>query len=228
MILTCPACGKRYLVPSSALGSAGRRVRCAACGETWFQDAPPPDAETPVESPFEDPVIDPPPEDIEPPPLRAGSNLPALRRRPEKKKFPVGWVLLGLFIVAVIGGGVLARNTIVGLWPPSARLYEMVGLPVPVPGAGLVLHDVATERMTQGGVPILVVTGTLANPTQEVKNVPKLRVSLRDARRQEVQSWVFSADTSKLVPGEFVKFGSEFANPSTEAVDLTLTFTNSD
>lgn len=128
----------------------------------------------------------------------------------------------------MIGGGVFARNTIVGLWPPSARLYEMVGLPVPVPGAGLVLHDVATERMTQGGVPILVVTGTLANPTQEVKNVPKLRVSLRDSRRQEVQSWVFSADTSKLVPGEFVKFGSEFANPSTEAVDLTLTFTNSD
>ena len=30
-----------------------------------------------------------------------------------------------------------------------------------------------------------------------------------------------------LVDG-IVKFGSEFANPSTEAVDLTLTFTNSD
>ena len=82
---------------------------------------------------------------------RQRKPLPALRRRPEKKRFPVGWVLLGLFIVAVIGGGVFARNTIVGLWPPSARLYEMVGLPVPVPGAGLVLHDVATERMTQIG-----------------------------------------------------------------------------
>ncbi len=224
MILTCPACGKRYLVPSSALGSAGRRVRCAACGETWFQDVPAQEADS--EPAFSDPVIDPPAEDIEPPPLRAGSNLPALRRRPEKKKFPIGWVLLGLFTVAVLGAGAFARNTIVGIWPPSARLYEMVGLPVPVPGAGLVLHDVATERMSQGGVPVLVVTGTLANPTQEVKNVPKLRVSLRDSRRQEVQSCVFSADKAKLVPGEFVKFGTEFANPSTEAVDLTLTFTN--
>lgn len=175
---------------------------------------------------FEEPVIDPPPEDIEPPPLRAGSNLPALRRRPEKKRLPVGWILLGLFVVAVIAGGVFGRGTIVGAWPPSARLYELVGLPVPVPGAGLVLHDVATERMSQGGVPVLVVTGTIANPTQEVKTVPKLRVSLRDGRRREVQSWVFSADTGKLVPGEFVKFGSEFANPSTEAVDLTLTFTH--
>lgn len=224
MILTCPACGKRYLVPSSALGSAGRRVRCAACGETWFQEAPPPETE-PQQS-FDELVIDPPPEDIEPPPLRPGSNLPALRRRPEKKRLPIGWILLGLFIVAVLAGGVLGRSMIVTAWPPSARLYEMVGLPVPVPGAGLVLHDVVTERTSQGGVPVLVITGTIANPTQEVKNLPKLRVSLRDARRQEIQSWVFSADTAKLVPGEFVKFGTEFANPSTEAVDLTLTFTN--
>jgi predicted Zn finger-like uncharacterized protein len=224
LILTCPACGKRYLVPSSALGSAGRRVRCAACGETWFQEAQPQDAES--RQTFDDLVINPPPEDIEPPPLRPGSNLPALRRRPEKRKLPIGWILLGLFIVAVLAGGVLARGPIVAQWPPAARLYEMVGLPVPVPGAGLVLHDVATERMSQGGVPVLVVTGTIANPTQEVKNLPKLRVSLRDGRRQEIQSWVFSADTGKLVPGEFVKFGTEFANPSTEAVDLTLTFTH--
>jgi predicted Zn finger-like uncharacterized protein len=224
LILTCPACGKRYLVPSSALGSAGRRVRCAACGETWFQEAQPQEAEAPVA--FDELVIDPPPEDIEPPPLRPGSNLPALRRRPEKKKLPIGWILLGVFIIAVVTVGVFGRNTIVGVWPPAARLYEMVGLPVPIPGAGLVLHDVATERMSQGGIPVLVITGTIANPTQEVKNVPKLRVSLRDTRRQEIQSWVFSADTAKLVPGEFVKFGTEFANPSTEATDLTLTFTN--
>jgi predicted Zn finger-like uncharacterized protein len=225
VILTCSACGKRYLVPSSALGSTGRRVRCAACGETWFQEPPAqePEAEPP---PPDDPIIEPPPEDIEPPPLRAGANLPALRRRPEKKKAPVGWILLGVFVVALVVVGAVARGTIVGLWAPAARLYELVGLPVPVPGAGLVLHDVATERMTQGGVPVLVVTGTIANPTQEVKTVPKLRVSLRDARRQEIQSWVFAADTGKLVPGEFVKFCSEFANPSTEAVDLTLTFTH--
>jgi len=224
LILTCPACGKRYLLPSGAVGSAGRRVRCGACGESWFQDPPAQEAEAPLA--FDEPVITPPPEDIEPPPLRPGSNLPALRRRPEKRRAPVGWILLGLFVVAVVTGGIVARSAVVNAWPPSARLYELVGLPVPVPGAGLVLHDVATERMVQGGIPVLVVTGTVANPTQEVLDVPKLRVSLRDSHRREVQSWTFAADTAKLVPGEFVKFGSEFANPSTEAVDLTLTFTN--
>ena len=224
MILICPACGKRYLVPSGALGSAGRRVRCGACGESWYQE--PPAQETESSLSFDEPVITPPPEDIEPPPLRPGSNLPALRRRQEKKRAPVGWLLLGLFVAAVLAGGVFACSAVVGAWPPSARLYELVGLPVPVPGAGLVLHDVATERTVQGGVPLLVVTGTIANPTQEVLDVPRLRVSLRDAHRREVQAWTFSADTGKLVPGEFVKFGSEFANASSEAVDLTLTFTN--
>lgn len=227
MILICPSCGKRYLVPSGALGSAGRRVRCAACGESWFQEPPPqePEPEAAVTS-FDEPVITPPPEDIEPPPLRPGYNVPAIRRPKEKKKGIFGCVMLGVFVLALLTGGVFARSFVVDAWPPAARLYELVGLPIPVPGAGLVLHDVATERQVKGGVPILVVTGTIANPTQEVREVPKLRVSLRDAHRREIQAWVFAADTGKLVPGEFVKFGGEFANPSTEAVDLTLTFTN--
>ena len=62
MLLVCPECRTRYVVPDSAIGANGRQVRCANCRHSWYQDgislppAPPapaivapPEAPAPVE-----------------------------------------------------------------------------------------------------------------------------------------------------------------------------------
>lgn len=40
IVLTCPACATRYKSSADSLGPNGRTVRCAKCGEVWFQPAP--------------------------------------------------------------------------------------------------------------------------------------------------------------------------------------------
>jgi len=37
MILTCNSCGKKFVVPDSAITASGRTVQCGSCGNKWKQ-----------------------------------------------------------------------------------------------------------------------------------------------------------------------------------------------
>lgn len=50
MIIVCPACATRYVVPDSAIRAEGRTVRCAKCRHSWFQEGEAAASEPPTQA----------------------------------------------------------------------------------------------------------------------------------------------------------------------------------
>ena len=219
MILTCPECATRYLIDPAVLLPEGRRVRCAKCGTDW-REHPPGDMPKRIE-------VEPPPQRVRP--LPRGSNLPALARAPERSSGLVGWLVLLAVVVAIAAGGWFGRNAIVRLWPPAAQLYMLIGAPVSSSNdLGLDLSPPRSTPTTESGATVLVVSGEIMNHTREVRRVPKLRGSLKNAAGQEIFNWFFVADDSQIAPGGRLTYTTRVPSSPAEARSLEVTFAGSD
>lgn len=225
MIVACSKCEKRYVVDPRALGSPGRRVRCANCQHTWFEAAP--DA---APSPIELPPL---PDDV-PPLIRNPAaaepggvthriQLPAVPRRGGGMLW-LRRVAVTAVIVAAIWALFAERQPIMNAVPVTTRIYTLVGLGPEVPGQGLELRQVTPSRGADNGVPTLAISGEVANISSSARPVPKLRIALRDGNSKELQSLVVSVTDQPLAPGASVPFHATITQPPDGATGVIVSF----
>jgi hypothetical protein len=119
------------------------------------------------------------------------------------------FVVLGLAVLVSI----VARKEAVARWPAAARFYTLVGLPVAPPGPGLELDKITPARTPEG----LVIEGDITNPGSTVREVPPLRVALRDPDDKETQFKIIDPPIARLGPGETAHFKTSFDNPDETA-----------
>lgn len=219
MIVTCTSCSKRYLVDARALGVSGRNVRCAHCGNTWFL-TPPAEALQNFElalgsAPVPQPVFD---ERRE-----RRVQLPAVARSRSRGQI-LGWGVAALAVVALVWGLIAVRAEIIALWPPAGRLYAMVGYGPTVAGTGLELRKVTPSRGMENGVPTLAIDGEVVNVSPVTRDVPKLKVALRDGNDKELQTWMISVTDQRLLPGASVPFHTAITQPAEAATGVVVSF----
>lgn len=240
MILTCPSCRTRYAVPDRAIGSDGRRVRCAQCRHSWFQDGPadPAFSEAPVAPPrpnqapaahvaeakavpraAEQPQAPPPPRPVADETIYGWEEEAAPEpRRARRNPARVRTALAVLAAVLMVGAILLLQT--VGLPGIAAR----VGLARPGGTPAIDLSGRGTPEQLPGNRQLLSVTGEVRNMTDEVQRVPQIRAEVLDADGRVIHAWSIAPPVQQLPPRGTAPFNSASTDVPVGGRSLNLRF----
>lgn len=137
----------------------------------------------------------------------------------------VGWLLLLAVIGAVIGGGYEKRVELIAFYPPLAKLYEQLGIPVEAAEwLGLELHNLKSATVLDGGQTKISITGEVVNVGGGERALPSLRVAMRGAGGQELAAYTLALEQSRIGADEKLSFDVKLPAPREEVTDLEVAF----
>jgi predicted Zn finger-like uncharacterized protein len=242
MILECPACHARYMVPIGLFAQGGREVRCARCKNQWraslpthidvFTSLPPPQPE-PVESTVSSRATSPsaPLSDVSQP--VSASHLPAVIREWRPAWFrhfagigkTVPYIAAGLGLAVLLIWPILDRQQIVKVLPELRDYYDALGLDIDHSNRGLTFGQVKSELRYEGGAMHLNVDGVIHNATSDAQLIPDIKANALGADKKIIQSWWVQPPAATVAAGSDLPFHTEVTAPMKSTIeDVSLEF----
>ena len=239
MILSCPECRTRYVVPDSAVGPAGRQVRCAACRHSWFQEGAPIDLIEPA------PVVVPErpqlPEAVSAPQASAPRVEPIATSEPiendrydafaheppfQPRRNPARRLTIVAVAVAAILIAGIAAVQYFGTPPVVSSAFARLGLPGGTVDIPLLLEvpRKPERRELPSGNEIFALSGRVVNPTDTPQRVPDILAELRDAQGRVVYGWTITPPRRMLAAHGTMPFDSAEVDVPKGSKNLNLSF----
>ncbi len=248
MILDCPDCRARYLVPDDAIAPPGRTVRCANCGHSWYQDVS--YADEPEDVEIGAPVAEPPPAALAPSPAPVVAEAPpapppalplqsapaAPVEQPEPARYdafahrppfrtPTRRSGRVRTIASLAAGLLMLAAVAVILWTTAPGLAQQIGLSIGPEELPLRIADNPIERRKMAnGSELFAVSGRITNPSSTRQRIPDIRADLRDSQNRIVFSWTITPQQRTLLPGGAIDFNSAQVDVPASSKRLDLSF----
>jgi predicted Zn finger-like uncharacterized protein len=153
----------------------------------------------------------------------AARRRKAARKRAERERgFGVTAGRIAAALACILVALLVARESVVRMFPQTASLYSRLGFHVNV--RGLEFGGLTTAFETQDGTRVLFVEGDIRNITRANQPVANLRYALRNAAGVEVYSWIGVPDLNLVPPGEMTHFRTRLASPPNDGRDVRISF----